>query len=57
MNCTVAPAILDKFKTGAAVGFDLLMFIRRRYSLISVKKLSNLTDSAVDARKKGASSG
>lgn len=57
MNCTVAPAILDKFKTGAAVGFDLLMFIRRRYSLISVKKPSNLTDSAVDARKKGASSG
>ena len=57
LHCTVAPAILDKFETDAAVGFDLLVLIRRRYSHISVRELSNLVDSAVDARNKGTSPG
>lgn len=57
LHCTVAPAILDKFETDAAVGFDLLVLIRRRYSHVSVRELSNLVDSAVDARTKGASPG
>ena len=50
LHCTVAPTILDKFETDAAVTFDLLVLIRRRYSYISVRELSNLVDSAVDAR-------
>ena len=49
LHCNVAP-ILDKFETDAAVTFDLLVLIRRRYSYISVRELSNLVDSAVDAR-------
>ena len=57
LNCTVAPSILDKFETDAAVGFELLVLIKRRYSHISVRELSNLVDSAVDARTKGSSPG
>ena len=57
LHCTVAPAILDKFETDAAVGFELLVLIKRRYSHISVRELSNLIDSAVDTRTKGSSPG
>ena len=55
--CTVASSILEKFETDAAVGFELLSLIRRKYSHISPRELAALVDSAVDARNKGKSPG
>ncbi|GMM44122.1 hypothetical protein DAPK24_006970 [Pichia kluyveri] len=52
LHCTVAASILDKFETDAAIGFELLTLIRRRYSHISARELAALVDSAVDARTK-----